>query len=135
MFDQMVSDLKNGIIPESGLLRRRFEVALIKKIGVIQTPYSFWPADKKINPSAKELLWAAILLHDKENYKIIEAIISSELEEKQRTKRLQNCTSDNAGKLKLTMQNYIAELIALAPSEPFKKTLQQKLQIIGYGYL
>lgn len=135
MFDQMVSDLKNGIIPESSLLRRRFEVALIKKIGVIRTPYTFWPADKKINPSAKELLWAAILLQDKENYKIVEAIISSELEEQQRTKRLQNCTGDNARELKLTMQNYIAEFIALAPSEPFKKTLQQKLQTIGYGYL
>jgi len=131
----MVSDLKNGIIPESSLLRRRFEVALIKKIGVIRTPYTFWPADKKINPSAKELLWAAILLQDKENYKIVEAIISSELEEQQRTKRLQNCTGDNARELKLTMQNYIAEFIALAPSEPFKKTLQQKLQTIGYGYL
>lgn len=135
MFDQMVSDLKNGIIPESSLLRSRFEVALIKKIGVIRAPYTFWPADKKINPSAKELLWAAILLQDKENYMIIEAIISSELEEQQRTKRSQNCTDDNARELKLTMQNYIAEFIALAPSEPFKKTLQQKLQTIGYGYL
>jgi len=135
VFDQMVSDLKNGIIPESSLLRRRFEVALIKKIGVIRTPYTFWPADKKINPYAKELLWAAILLQDKENYKIVEAIISSELEEQQRTKRLQNCTGDNARELKLTMQNYIAEFIALAPSEPFKKTLQQKLQTIGYGNL
>ena len=66
MFEQMVSDLKNEKLPESTLLRKRFEAALVKKLGVIKTPYSFWPVDKKINPSTKELLWAAVLLHDKE---------------------------------------------------------------------
>ena len=65
MFNQMVSDLKLGILPEEYPLRKRFEAAIIKKMGVIRTPYSFWPADKKINPSTKELLWASVLLNDK----------------------------------------------------------------------
>jgi hypothetical protein len=127
MFNQMVSDLKNGIIPEDYPLRNRFEIALVKKIGVIRTPYSFWPADRKINPSSKELLWTAVLLHDKENYRMIEAIISSELEEEFRAKGLHNSTNDLALKIEQTMQDYIGEFIELAPSETFRNILQQKV--------
>ena len=130
MFEQMVSDLKNEKLPESTLLRKRFEAALVKKLGVIRTPYSFWPADRKINPSTKELLWAAVLLHDKENYRMIEAVILSELEEKMRAKGLQSSTHDLTDKVEQTIQNYIAELLGLAPSEVFKKKLQQKVQTI-----
>jgi len=130
MFERMVSDLKNKKLPESTLLRKRFEAALIKKLGVIRTPYSFWPADRKINPSTKELLWAAVLLHDKENYRMIEAVILSELEEKMRAKGLQNSTHDLTDKVEQTMQDYIAELLGLVPSEVFKKKLQQKVQAI-----
>lgn len=126
----MVSDLKNEKLPESTLLRKRFEAALVKKLGVIRTPYSFWPADRKINPSTKELLWAAVLLHDKENYRMIEAVILSELEEKMRAKGLQSSTHDLTDKVEQTMQDYIAELLGLAPSEVFKKKLQQKVQAI-----
>jgi len=130
MFNQMVSDLKNGIIPEDYPLQNRFETALVKKMGVIRTPYSFWPADKKINPSSKELLWAAVLLHDKENYRMIEAIISSELEEKSRAKGLHNSINDLALKVEQTMQDYIGEFIELAPSETFRNILQQKVQAV-----
>ena len=130
MFEQMVSDLKNEKLPESTLLRKRFEAALVKKLGVIRTPYSFWPADRKINPSTKELLWAAVLLHDKENYRMIETVILSELEEKMRAKGLQSSTHDLTDKVEQTMQDYIAELLGLAPSEVFKKKLQQKVQAI-----
>ena len=130
MFEQMISDLKNEKFPESTLLRKRFEAALVKKLGVIRTPYSFWPADRKINPSTKELLWAAVLLHDKENYRMIEAVILSELEEKMRAKGLQSSTHDLTDKVEQTMQDYIAELLGLAPSEVFKKKLQQKVQAI-----
>ena len=128
MFDQMISDLKKGVIPDNYPLRNRFETAMVKKMGVIRTPYSFWPADRKINPSTKELLWAAILLHDNENYRIIEAIISSELEEKQRAKGLQTSSNDLNHKAEQVMQDYVTEFLRLAPSEAFTKVLQQKVQ-------
>ena len=124
----MISDLKKGAIPDNYPLRNRFETAMVKKMGVIRTPYSFWPADRKINPSTKELLWAAILLHDNENYRIIEAIISSELEEKQRAKGLQTSSNDLNHKAEQVMQDYITEFLRLAPSEAFTKVLQQKVQ-------
>ena len=130
MFDEMVSLLKQGKMVQPDLLRKRFDRALIKKLGVIKTPYSFWPADKKINPSSKELLWAAVLLDDKENYRIVEAIISSELEEQLRAKGLQISINELAQKVEQTMQDCIGEFIELAPSEKFKKSLQQKLLAI-----
>ena len=130
MFDEMVTLLKQGKMVQPDLLRNRFDRALIKKLGVIKTPYSFWPADKKINPSSKELLWATILLDDKENYRIVEAIISSELEEQLRAKGLQSSINELAQMVEKTMQDYIGEFIELAPSEKFKKNLQQKLLAI-----
>ena len=124
----MISDLKKGVIPDNYPLRNRFETAMVKKMGVIRTPYSFWPADRKINPSTKELLWAALLLHDNENYRIIEAIISSELEEKQRARGLQTSSNDLNHKAEQVLQDYLTEFLRLAPSEAFTKVLQQKVQ-------
>ena len=130
MFAEMVSGLKSGILPQNDLLRKRFDRALTKKLGVIKTPYSFWSSDKKINPSAKELLWAAVLLDDKENYRIMEAVITSELEEKQKARGL-HCSIDAlSNKAKLLIHDNITEFLDLAPSETFRKILQQKLQAL-----
>ena len=130
MFDEMVSLLKQGKMVQSGLLRKRFDRALIKKLGVIKTPYSFWSSDKKINPSSKELLWAAILLNDTENYNIVEAVISSELAEKLRAKGLQENIETLTDQASGLMQDYIAESLELAPSETFKKKLLQHIKIV-----
>ena len=130
MFNQMVSDLELGILPEEYPLRKRFEAAIIKKMGVIRTPYSFWPDDRKINPSTKELLWASVLLNDQENYRMIEAFISTELEEKLRARGLQNSGNDLTHMAEQTLQDYIAKFLGLAPSETFKKILQQKVAAI-----
>jgi len=126
MFDPMVSDLKNGIFPDVSLLRKRFKAALVKKMGIMRTPYSFWPIDRKINPLAKELLWAAILLEDMENFRMVEAIITSELDEKLKVKGLQESSlslSDNAKNL---IQEYMREFVDLAPTEKSRDKLKQK---------
>ena len=125
MFTQMISDLKNGKLPENNLLRKRFAAALVKKMGVIQIPYSFWPADTKINPPAKQLLWAAILLHDKGNFSVVEAIISSELEEKQRAKGQPNSMEALATKVQQRLRDYTREFVELGPDEPFNNELQK----------
>ena len=130
MFDEMVSLLKKGEMVQSSLLRKRFDRALIKKLGVIKTPYSFWSSDKKINPSSKELLWAAILLNDTENYKIVEAVISSELAEKLSAKGMQKSIEALSNQASGLMQDYIAEFLELAPSGTFKKKLLQYVKIV-----
>jgi hypothetical protein len=128
MFEQMVSTLRNGRLPETNLLRKRFDAALIKKMAVIRTPYSFWPTDTKINPPAKQLLWAAILLHDKENFSIVEAIVATELEEKQRTKGQSDSIQDLAAKVRQLLQAYIREFIDLAPDEICRENLSHRAQ-------
>ena len=128
MFEQMVSDLRNEKLPESTLLRKRFEAALIKKLGVIRTPYSFWPADPKINPPSKQLLWAAILLHDIENFRMVEAIISSELEEQQKAKGMHLGADVLSGKVQQLIDEYGREFVELAPSKTFKKNLRHTLE-------
>lgn len=126
MFAQMISDLKNGSLPDTTLLRKRFDAALVKKIGVIRTPYPFWPTDTKINPSAKHLLWAAVLLDDQENFRMVEAIISSELEEKQKAKGQTYSNHDLASKTAQLLHTYIHDLIELAPTEIFREELKNK---------
>jgi len=128
MFDQMVSDLKNGIFPEKSLLRKRFDAALVKKMGIIRTPYSFWPIDRKINPPAKELLWAAILLDDIENFRVVEAVIASELEEKQKAKGLSESFHSLSGKVNQLIQEYISEFVDLAPTVILRDKLERKLK-------
>ena len=125
MFIQMVSDLQSGKLPDNIFLRKRFEAALIKKMGVIRTPYSFWPGDTKINPLSKHLLWAAILLQDNPNSKVIEAIITTELEEKQRAKGQPESMQTLTAKVNQLIQHYHNEFIQLAPNETFKNTLQR----------
>jgi predicted transcriptional regulator len=131
MFAHMVSDLKNGILPETNALRKRFDAALVKKMGVIRTPYSFWPGDTKINPPSKQLLWAAILLQDGENYKVVEAIISTELEEKMRAKGLHENMESLTAKVQQLLQEYLDEFIQLASDRTFKNKLQQLVRDIN----
>jgi hypothetical protein len=128
MFEQMVADLKEGTFPEKNLLRKRFEAALIKKIGVIKTPYSFWPADTKINPLAKQLLWAAILLLDQENLKTVEAIITTELEEKERAKGRTDSIQTLTKNVQQMIKIYIKEFVDLAPNGTFKENLKQRTE-------
>ena len=123
MFEQMVSELKKGILPEISLLRKRFNLALVKKLGVIKTPCSFWTSDKKINPATKELLWAAILLEDRDNYMLVEGIIATEIEEKRKASGLSHAPV--AGPV--MTESFINELIHLGPSEQFRQLLQQKV--------
>ena len=130
MFTHMISALQNGTLPDDRLLRKRFEAALVKKMGVIRTPQALWPADTKINPPAKQLLWAAILLQDHENFRMVEAVISSELEEKQRARGMPAGGSDPAAQVRQLLQDYIDEFIELAPDRSFRKKLQQMARAI-----
>jgi len=124
MFSSMIQELKTGRMPDSNLLRKRFEAGLIKKMGVIKTPYPFWPADSKINPPVKQLFWAAILLEDRESFHMVEAIIASELEEKQRAKGLSAGNQFIHEQVQQLLKEYAIEFVELAPNEKFKSKLQ-----------
>lgn len=125
MFGQIIAGLRNGTLPDHNLLRKRFDAALIKKMGVIKTPYSFWPADPKINPPAKHLLWAAILLHDQDSYCIVEAIITTEIEEKFNARGQAISLPTLAADVELLLQSYVVEFIELAPNKTFRENLKR----------
>ena len=124
MFEQMVSQLQKGMLPDHNTLRKRFDAAMVKKLGVLKTPYPFWPADAKINPAAKELLWAAILLQDSENCRVVEAVISSELEEQQKARGQPESIHSLGIKTREHIQAYLQEFIDLGPNEAFKEKLR-----------
>jgi hypothetical protein len=126
MFDEMISLLKKGEMVQLDLLRKRFDLALIKKIGVVKTPYSFWSADKKINPASKELLWAVILLEDRENFMLVEGIITTEIDEHQKVSE----HSSNDISVQQVIDVFIQEFFQLAPSVKFRKFLEQKVKHI-----
>ena len=130
MFDDMISQLKNGEITPKVQLRKRFDGAMVKKLGVLKTPYSFWPSDKKINPSAKELLWAAILLEDKGNLRLTEGIIATEVTEKQKASGQYLVNSDIAQASQQITTTCIDELLDLAPTKDFRNKLENKINTL-----
>ncbi len=135
MFSEMISALQNGTLPENSSLRKRFDAALVKKTAVIRTPPSFWSADTKINPPAKQLLWASILLLDRENARLVEAIIAAELEERQRAQgRPLSHEELNAG-VRRQVRDSLREFIELAPDEAFRQTLWRKAEEVFPGLL
>ena len=123
MFSEMVSEIASGIMPDTGLLRKRFDLALTKKLGVVKTPYPLWTADKKINPAAKELLWAAIILEDRDSYLLINSIIAAETAEKRKTAGRLDVPESG---LVLT-ETILDELRRMAPSEEFLVLLERKI--------
>jgi hypothetical protein len=127
MFDEMISMLKKAETVPQNQLRKRFDRAMVKKLGVLKTPYSFWPSDKKINPSAKELLWAAILLEDKGDFRLTEGIIATEVAEKQKASGQYIVNSDIAQSSKKITSDCINEFLELAPSKDFRKLLENKI--------
>jgi hypothetical protein len=128
MFTEMVSLLKRGEIIDLKLLRNRFDLALVKKIGVINTPYSFWSSDPKINPLTKELLWASILLEDKENFNLLLGVIATEANEKRMASGLETEVTENENGYKNITGKLINEFLELAPTDNFRKSLQVKVE-------
>ena len=124
MFDEMVALLKQGKMVQLDLLRKRFDRALVKKLGVINTPYSFWSSDKKINPAAKELLWATVLLEDRDNFMLVEGIIVTELDEKNKASGHYNESISG----KQVTGEFVRELLQLAPSAQFRDFLEHKVE-------
>ena len=63
-------------------LKKRFDLAMTKKLAVIKLPPSFWMQDPKINPRADHLLWAALLLDDPERAALAFSAMAVEYDER-----------------------------------------------------
>lgn len=78
MFSAMIRSLREGRLPERDELARRLDAALVKKLAVLRQPYHCRSGDPKINPPAVHLLWAAIILGDRDKYDLAAHILVAE---------------------------------------------------------
>jgi len=88
MFSGMVHELVSGRKPESGLLEKRFDAAMTKKLGIVKLPPAFWMRDPKINPRADHLFWASLLIGDRQRVDLAISVIAAELEVNSRGKKI-----------------------------------------------
>jgi hypothetical protein len=130
MFADMIDLLKKGETIDLKILRNRFDRALVKKIGVINTPYSFWSSDPKINPRTKELIWAAILLEDTDNFNILKGIAITEVVEKKRASGKTNSAGTHENDNSVA-DGILQELLELVPDESLRHSLEKKIKNIS----
>ncbi len=81
MFSDMVADLNRDVMPDPVLLARRFDIAMTKKLGVVQLPPAFWMQDPKINPRSDYLFWAALLTLDRQRIELALSVLAVEIAE------------------------------------------------------
>ena len=120
MFTEMIHSLRQGVLPDSGLLRKRFDIAMTKKLGVIRLPSAFWMSDPKINPRADHLLMAALLLASQECVELATSVLASELIARPGTEELDIL-------LPRTLQQIQSDLSALSPDEEFSEVLRERI--------
>ena len=104
MFTSIFTALKQGRNPDLELLRRHFDLAMTKKLGVVKLPPAFWMQDTKINPRADHLLQAAMLLGDRERCGLAVSVLAVEVAEQ-----------ENGQTLTQAVQRISADLLAILP--------------------
>jgi len=112
MFTELFQGIARGNVPESDQLRRLFDIAITKKLGVVKLPPSFWMQDPKINPRADHLLWAALLLGDAERVALAFSALAVEHDERQKKKP--SAEREPVGRV---LDRYLQQLLDLLPAE------------------
>lgn len=121
----MIITLTAGEIPDKKELARRLTAALTKKMAILRQPYLFWPADPKINPLARHLLWAAFILEDSENFTMAGDIL---LEEKIQSGVGGKSTAESPENLKEKLINEgLAELLQISKNDSLNNQLRAKI--------
>ncbi len=128
MFSEMIRDLKNGKLPKIVPLKKRLQFAVIKKLGVIQQPYLFWPPDPKQNPPATHILWAALILEDNENVRLAADIIKHEHHERMAAKSGGQSKGQGILKRETIIQSAVQELTDLLPPDSLQANIEDKIR-------
>ena len=119
----MIACLQKGEFPSAEELGPRFQAAVIKKMGVLKQPFLCRTQDKKINPSQKEMLWAAFVLKDRESVETVVSLITSEEYNSWKSRKGQAETFDLSRQVEQQVSRYVEEFYTLAPDEGFKEKL------------
>lgn len=101
MFSELFNAIQSNSLPDPDTLRKRFDFAMTKKMGILKLPPPFWIQDPKINPRVDHLFWAALLLKDKERIDMALSAVAAELQEKtcRRREGRENCTANEVRKM------------------------------------
>ena len=121
MFSEMVADLGQGRLPEKIALRQRFDMAMIKKMGVVLLPPAFWTEDPKINPRVEHLFWASLLLLDRERMDLALAVLATEQAEHVRSMALPQELPGQA-------RDLVRRLLEQIGDERLRESLRRELQ-------
>lgn len=87
MFSEMLAEIHSNTMPEPGILLKRFDFAMTKKLGIIKLPPPFWMRDPKINPPVEHLFWAGLLLKDRNRIELALSVLAVEIGEKASVKK------------------------------------------------
>jgi hypothetical protein len=126
MFSDMIHALRQNRLPEVAPLKARLRAAIVKKTAILRQPYLFWPQDTKINPPARHLLWAAVLLQDKENFELAGDILAMEMLESTEARHL----PDPATLRPQLVSEQLDELISIVSDHNLKTLLLEKIATI-----
>lgn len=126
MFTKIFKDIGRGESIAPDHLRRMFDLAMTKKLGVVKLPPSFWMQDAKINPRSDHLLWVALLLEDRERLALAFSALAVEHEEFQRKRAAAERES-----LAEVFNRLLQELLDLLPEENLQQ--RKRIQQLGQG--
>lgn len=125
MFSEMIATIRKNRLPDADILRKRFDYAMTKKLGILNLPPPFWMQDPKINPPAAELFWASLLLKDRERIDLALSVIAAELDNNTRSK-----SKDHGADVSKHTDQLISELLNLFTDEQMRNKLRQDLTLI-----
>jgi len=125
MFTDVIADLNRSKMPEPVNLKKRFDFALTKKMGVVRLPPAFWMQDSKINPRSDHLLWASLLLLDRGRIELAIAILEEELDEIACTK---GCPSANS--MEQMVEDAINKLLQQMPDREQRAKFREDLRMV-----
>ncbi len=112
VFSELFDEVARGNTVAPDQLRRIFDIAITKKLGVVKLPPSFWMQDPKINPRVDHLLWAALLLDDGERVALAFSALAVEHEEQQKKK-----SPEEREPIGRVLDQYLQQLLTLLPQE------------------
>ncbi len=101
----MIRQLQSGVIPDKSRLSGLVSAALVKKSAIVKLPPQFWYEDAKMNPLSSHLLWACLVLGDREKFALVEGILLEEWLARDRTGEVM--------KLELLVEKKLDELLSL----------------------
>jgi hypothetical protein len=116
----MIRQLQSGLMPDKLRLDGLVSAALVKKTAIVKLPPQFWYEDPKMNPVSIHLLWACLVLGDKEKFALVEGILSEEWLARGRT--------EEVVELELFVEEKLYELLSLITDHRLRRQVVRNIK-------